>query len=129
MIITPYQTINRQKKFWKKIIESCPFGILHIISPETGNKTTALVEVTMDGNTNLSCMVEHTIEENLTVSGNEISLKLCNRDKNLYAVADVTVYADNVTTSTPQRKLRFEIQKLVCFRKNQSQQLVSWNAA
>lgn len=129
MLNTSYLTITRQKRFWKKIIESCPFGILHIVCPETGNKTAALVEVTMDENTSLSCVVEHTIHENLTVSGNELSLKLCNRDKNLYAIADVKVYSDNISVSTPKRKLCFEIQKLACFRKNRSQQLVNWTAA
>jgi hypothetical protein len=129
MLTDTYPTVTRQKRFWRKVIDTCPFGILHIISPETGNKTTALVEVTMEGNTSISCTVEHTVEQHLNIAGSGVTLKLCNRNKNLYAVADVKVHPEQVSSTAPNRKLRFEIQKLACYKKNHSQQLVTWTAA
>ena len=120
----------KEKALWKKILEACPYGIMHIVSPRTGDKKAVLVEIEIADNTSLSCTIEHSTDNNnIDISDNSISLKLCNRDENLYAVADVKLHPSNISSTGSKAKLRLLVQKLSCFRKNKAQQLISYFTA
>lgn len=117
----------KENALWKRVLRSCPYGIMHIISPQTGKKKAVLVEIEMTDSTSLSCTVEHTEDNNnIDITDNSISLKLCNRDENLYAVADVKLHPANISTTDSPGKLRLLVQKLSWFRKNKAQQLISY---
>lgn len=114
----------------QSIIKDCPFGILHIRCRDTGSKIAVLVKLRYSGRDGLICKVAHTEKDKVTGFCDEpVSLKVCNKQKNIYLVANVTLTPNGGRSLLSKDGFRMIVQKFNFFRKNKSQQLVPQTAA
>ncbi|RYE52761.1 MAG: hypothetical protein EOP48_15805 [Sphingobacteriales bacterium] len=110
----------------KEILNHCPYGILHVRCQDSGDRVGVLVEVFYAEETGLSCRIAHSEKDMLNELCNEpVSLKLCNREKNIYVVADVDITPEEKRGFFSKDKLKLAITRLNFFRKNNSQQIVA----
>jgi hypothetical protein len=108
------------------VIKDCPYGILHIKCPETGNKLAVLVEVFYSPLNGLSCRIAHSNKDLLEELCTEpVSLKLCNKEKNIYVVADVQVSPEGKQGFFIRNRLKMAITRFNFFKKNKPYEMIS----
>ncbi|RYF98490.1 MAG: hypothetical protein EOO02_18810 [Chitinophagaceae bacterium] len=113
---------------FQSVIEECPYGILHVRCQDTGDKFAVLVEVFYSDKKGITCRIAHSQKDLLEELCTEpVSLKLCSREKNIYVVADVTVSPDIKPGLFSRDMLRVAVNKFNFFKKNKSQQMVSFH--
>jgi hypothetical protein len=109
----------------QQVIQHCPYGILHVRDQATGNKLAILVEVSYTEATGIRCRVAHSEKDVMDeLLKDAVSLKLCNREKNIYVVADVTVSREKQKGFLNRAHLNVVINKFNFFRKNKFQQMI-----
>ncbi|RYY31495.1 MAG: hypothetical protein EOO04_00945 [Chitinophagaceae bacterium] len=114
----------------QSVIRYCPYGILHLRCQQTGNKVAVLVKLNYSDKTGLTCKVAHCDKEMVSEMCNEpVSLKLCNKEMNIYVVASVTVSPDSTAKVLSKEGFRMAVQRFNFFRKNKFQQLIAHNPA
>ena len=127
MLYTKYQLATPDPKLLQDVVKFCPYGILQIREQETGNKLAVLVEVFYSSTTGFSCRIAHSQKEIMDeLLHDTVSLKLCNREKNIYIVADVTVSRDSKPGFFSRAQLKVAVNRFNFFRKNKSQQLIEF---
>jgi hypothetical protein len=110
----------------QEVIKHCPYGILHVRDQETGNKLAILVEVSYSSATGICCRVAHSQKEVMDeLLQDAVSLKLCNREKNIYMVADVTVSRERKAGLLSRVNLKVVVNRFNFFRKNKYQQMIA----
>jgi hypothetical protein len=109
-----------------EVVQHCPYGILHVRDQQTGSKLAILVEVFYDVSTGIRCRVAHSQKEVMDeLLKDAVSLKLCNREKNIYFVADVSVSRERQAGLLSRANLKVVINKFNFFRKNKFQQMIA----
>jgi hypothetical protein len=126
MMYSKFNLNTPQPNLFKSVLQFCRFGILHIRNEDTGNKLAVLVELSYSDTHGLRCRVAHSANDFMKeLCSKPASLKLCNREKNIYIVADVTVTPDARMGLFKTERLKMAVNKLNFFRKNRSQQLAA----
>ena len=126
MPYTKYNLFTREPHLLEEVIKNCPYGILHIKCPETGSRLAVLVEVFYSSSDDLSCKIAHSNKDLLVeLCSTPVSLKLCNKEKNIYVVADVRVTPENKQGFFSRDKLKMAITRFNFFKKNKSYEMIS----
>ena len=114
----------------QSVIQYCPYGILHLRCQDTGTKVAVLVKLSYTEKNGLTCKVAHSDKDMVSEMCNElVSLKLCNKERNIYVVASVTVSSDASTKFLSKTAFKMVVQRFNFFRKNKFQQLIAQNPA
>jgi hypothetical protein len=110
------------------IVKHCPYGILHLKNEDNGEKLAMLVRVFYSESNGLSFRIAHNykviIEE---LCDGDVSLKLCNREKNIYFVADVKISPALKNGFLNRAYLKGAITRFNLFKKNKSDQMIAYN--
>jgi hypothetical protein len=108
------------------VVRYCPYGILHLRCQDTGNKVAVLVKLNYHNKSGLTCKVAQSDKDLVTDLCNEpVSLKLCNKEMNIYVVASVTVSPDSNPGLLSKNGFKMAVQRFNFFRKNKFQQLIA----
>ena len=129
----PYAKFNlstHEPHLLQEVIKDCPYGILHIKCPETGSRLAVLVEVFYSSFNGLSCRIAHSHKDHLEgLCSTTVSLKLCNKEKNIYVVAEVRVTPENKRGFFSRDRLKMAITRFNFFRKSKSYEMISLHQA
>jgi hypothetical protein len=130
MFYANYNLSTSDPSMFGDVVEHCPYGILHIKNEESGGKLAVLVRVFYSQANGLSFRIAHNykvlIEE---LCESEVSLKLCNKEKNIYMVADVRISRAVKNGFLNKSYLKGAITRFNIFRKNNADQMISFNNA
>jgi len=122
-------TSNTNTPSLADVIRDCPYGILHVTDHSTGNKMAVLVRLSYSELGGLALKVTHNYKvliENLC--GEQVSLKLCNREKNIYVVADVIISRVCNNGYFNKLFLKASVTRFNLFKKNKWHQMIASNS-
>lgn len=130
MPYTKYNLSTNEPHLLQDVINNCPYGILHIKCPETGSRLAVLVKVFYSPINGLTCKIAHSNNDLLDeLCSTAVSLKLCNKEKNIYVVADVRVTPENKQSFFSRDRLKMAITRFNFFRKNKSYEMIALHQA
>jgi hypothetical protein len=119
MLYSKFAITTSQSERLRSVIKDCPYGILHVKCQDTGHKLAVLVEVFYSDTSGICCRIAHSNKDLLNELCNEVvSLKLCNKEKNIYMVADVTITPDTRVGLFSRDRLQLAFRKFNFFKKN-----------
>jgi hypothetical protein len=130
MFYADYNLLTSEAAMFPDVIKHCPYGILHLKDEDSGGKLAVLVRVFYTESKGLSFRIAHNykvlIEE---LCQGEVSLKLCNREKNIYMVADVKISPAVKNGFLSKAYLKGAITRFNIFKKNKADQMIAFNNA
>ena len=128
MFYANYNLSTSEDANFQDVVKHCPYGILHLKNEDSGGKLAVLVRVFYSELNGLSFRIAHNykvlIEE---LCGGDVSLKLCNREKNIYLVADVKISPAVKNGFLNKAYLKGAITRFNLFKKNKSDQMIASN--
>ncbi|MHA4845347.1 hypothetical protein ACX0G7_14340 [Flavitalea antarctica] len=130
MFYANYNLSTSEPARFHDVVKDCPYGILHLKDDATGGKLAVLVKVSYSESNGLSFRIAHNykvmIEE---LCQGDVSLKLCNKEKNIYLVADVKISPAVKNGLFNKSYLKGAITRFNIFKKNKADQMVALSSA
>jgi hypothetical protein len=128
MFYSNYNLTTSEDINFQDVVKHCPYGILHLKNEDSNGKLAVLVRVFYHEAIGLSFRIAHNykviIEE---LCAGDVSLKLCNREKNIYLVADVKISPAIKNGFLSKGYLKGAITRFNLFKKNKSDQMIAYN--
>ncbi|RYE57739.1 MAG: hypothetical protein EOP48_05160 [Sphingobacteriales bacterium] len=130
MFYANYNLSTPDPQMFAGVVEHCPYGILHVKNEDSGGKLAILVKVFYSHVSGLSFRIAHNYKVLIEdLAETEVSLKLCNREKNIYVVADVKISPAVKNGLLSKAYLKGAITRFNLFKKNKSDQMIAYNNA